>query len=154
YGADGRVPGGPTLNGQLPNAAMIAEFSKARVASFLAREFFRQERERIGFSGALQVRPADNLTLTATGLVIRGNYDNLSNSEYTYGYEGSLLQSATYANGMVTSATFAGITGNGATGQLDTNFRRTRVKNDSLALMFDWKPGAWEITGNFGATRA
>lgn len=154
YGADGRVPGGPTLNGQLPNAAMIAEFSKARVASFLAREFFRQERERIGFSGALQVRPADNLTLTATGLVIRGNYDNLSNSEYTYGYEGSLLQSATYANGMVTSATFAGITGNGATGQLDTNFRRTRVKNDSIALMFDWKPGAWEISGNFGATRA
>ncbi|MBB4840331.1 iron complex outermembrane receptor protein [Sphingomonas kyeonggiensis] len=155
YGADGRVTSGPTLNGQLPNAAMIAEFSKARVASFLAREFFKQERERIGFSGAIQVRPADNLTLTGTALVIRGNYDNLSNSEYTYGYEGSLLQSATYADGMVTSATFAGITsGNGATGQLDTNFRRTRVKNDSLTLMFDWKPGDWVVTGNFGGTRA
>lgn len=156
YGADGRVTSGPTLNGQLPNAAMIAEFSKARVASFLAREFFKQERERIGFSGALQVRPADNLTLTGTALVIRGNYDNLSNSEYTYGYEGSLLQSATYADGMVTSATFAGLPSGstGATGQLDTNFRRTRVKNDSLTLMLDWKPGDWVVTANFGGTRA
>ncbi|RYY05338.1 MAG: choice-of-anchor A family protein, partial [Alphaproteobacteria bacterium] len=55
-----------------------------------------------------------------------------------------------------TSATFTGIPDgtNGATGQLDTNFRRTRIKNDSVAMLIDWRPDRWEITGNFGGTRA
>ncbi|WP_082463999.1 TonB-dependent receptor [Sphingomonas sp. Leaf17] len=160
-GPNGTVASGPTINGTLPNKATIDAFSNARYASFLAREFFRQERERIGFSGAVQARPTDNLTVTATALVIRGNYDNLSNSEYTYGFEGSRMTAATFvpgtgnSPGVVDSATFAGITsGTGATGQLDTNFRRTRIKNDSIAALIEWKPEGWEITGNFGATRA
>jgi len=133
-----------------------AEFSDSRYASFLAREFFRQERERIGFNGAVQFRPADNLTLTGTALVIRGNYDNVSNSMYTYGYEGSRLLSAEFSNGLVTSATFAGIPDdqNGATGQLDTLYRRTRVKNDTYSVLFDWAPDGWSITGNAGYTKA
>lgn len=137
-------------------AAQRAEFSNSRYASFLAREFFKQERERIGFNGAIQFRPADNLTLTGTALIIRGNYDNVSNSMYTYGYEGSRLISADSSNGMVTSASFTGIPDgqNGATGQLDTNFRRTRVKNDTYSLMFDWTPSDWSITGNAGYTKA
>ncbi|RJG56198.1 TonB-dependent receptor [Sphingobium terrigena] len=131
-------------------------FSDARYASFLAREFFKQERERIGFNGAVQFRPADNLTLTGTALIIRGNYDNVSNSMYTYGFEGSRMVSAQSSNGIVTSATFAGIPDgtNGATGQLDTNFRRTRVKNDTYSAMLDWQPEGWLITGNAGYTKA
>ena len=160
-GPNGTVASGPTINGSLPNKATIDAFSKARYASFLAREFFRQERERIGFSGAIQARPTDTLTVTATALVIRGNYDNLSNSEYTYGFEGSRMTAATFvpgtgnSPGIVDSATFAGISsGTGSTGQLDTNFRRTRIKNDSIAALIEWKPEGWEITGNFGATKA
>ncbi|HEX8445385.1 MAG TPA: TonB-dependent receptor [Sphingomonas sp.] len=161
-GPNNTVASGPTINGSLPNQATINAFSNARYASFLAREFFKQERQRIGFSGAIQVKPADNLVLTGTALVIRGNYDNVSNSEYTYGYEGSQLTAATFIPGtnglpgIVTSATFAGLApgSTGATGQLDTNFRRTRIKNDSATLLLDWKPAGWEITGNAGATRA
>lgn len=160
-GPNGTVASGPTINGSLPNKATITAFSNARYASFLAHEFFRQERERIGFSGAIQARPTDNLTVTTTALIIRGNYDNLSNSEYTYGFEGSRMTAATFvpasgnSPGIVSSATFSGITsGTGSTGQLDTNFRRTRVKNDSVAMLIDWKPEGWSITGNLGATRA
>jgi iron complex outermembrane receptor protein len=160
-GPNGTVASGPTINGKLPNKTTIDAFSNARYASFLAREYFRQERERMGFSGAVEAKATDNLTVTATALIIRGNYDNLSNSEYTYGFEGSRMTAATFLPGtspnpgIVTSATFSGIaSGTGATGQLDTNFRRTRIKNDSYAALIEWRPDGWEITGNFGATRA
>lgn len=156
FGPNGRVASGPTLNGQLPNAAEIAEFSNARHAAFLAHEFFRQQRKRIGFQGAIQARPMDDLTLTASALVIRGNYDNVSNSEYTYGYDGAQMTAAEFSDGVVTSATFrpvaAGSTG--ATGQLDTLYRRTRVKNDTYSLLFDYTPGEWKIGGNLGFTKA
>ncbi|WP_022674983.1 TonB-dependent receptor [Novosphingobium sp. B-7] len=153
------APATATVNGK-PISALSAteraDFSDARFASFLAREFFKQDRERLGFNGAIQLKPADNLVLTATGLVIRGNYDNVSNSMYTYGYEGSRLISAKYGNGLVTEATFSGIPAGqtGATGQLDTLYRRTRIKNDTYSLAYDWKPEGWAITGNVGYTRA
>ncbi|KQN71378.1 TonB-dependent receptor [Sphingomonas sp. Leaf67] len=161
YGADGRAVMGATINGSRPTAATISAFSASRYASFLAREFFKQERERISFSGAVSAKPTDNLTVTGTGLIIRGNYDNVSNSEYTYGFEGSRMTAATFVPGqngqpgIVDSATFTGITsGTGSTGQLDTYYRRTRLKNDSVSLLVDWTPGEWTINGNLGATRA
>ncbi len=165
-GADllGNAPATATVNGTAISALSAADkaaFGTARYASMLAREYFRQQRERIGFNGAVQVKPADNLTFTGTAMVIRGNYDNVSNSIYTFGYDGSGLTSATFTPGkdgnpgIVTSASFAGITnGNGATGELDANYRRTRVKNDSYALLMDWKPGGWDVTGNVGYTKA
>ena len=154
--ANGNAISGATLNGHLPTAAELADFSKARHAAFLAHEYFQQDRKRLGLNGALQFRPVDNLTLTATALVIRGNYSNVSNSEYTYGYDGSQMTAAEFGNGVVSSATFkpvaAGSTG--ATGQLDTLYRRTKVKNDTYSLMYDWKPGDWVVTGNAGYTKA
>ncbi|WP_287980561.1 TonB-dependent receptor [Sphingomonas sp.] len=161
-GPNGTVASGATINGSLPNKATIDAFSQARYASFLAHEFFKQERQRIGGSLAIQAKPTDNLTITGTALIIRGNYDNLSNSEYTYGYEGSRMTAATYipasgaSPGIVNSATFSGIPAGqtGATGQLDTLFRRTRIKNDTVSMLIDWRPRGWEITGNVGATRA
>ena len=154
--ANGNAISGATLNGHLPTAAELADFSKAQHAAFLAHEYFHQERKRLGFQGALQARPADNLTLTATALVIRGNYDNVSNSEYTYGYDGSQMTAAQFSNGVVTSATFAPVAGGstGATGELDTYYRRTRIKNDTYTLLYDWKPGDWVVTGNVGYTKA
>lgn len=161
-GPNGTVASGATINGSRPNAATIAAFSSSRYASFLAREFFKQERERISFSGAVSAKPTDNMTVTGTALIIRGNYDNVSNSEYTYGFEGSRMTAATYVPGqngqpgIVDSATFTGIAAGqrGSTGQLDTYYRRTRLKNDSVSLLVDWTPGEWNITGNLGATRA
>lgn len=154
------APATATFNGKTAanlTAAERTELSNSRFASFLAREFFKQERERVGFNGSIQVRPSDTLTLTANALIIRGNYDNVSNSMYTYGFEGSRLVSAQFGDGLVTSATFTGIPAGqtGATGQLDTLYRRTRVKNDTYSLLFDWQPAeGWAVTGNAGYTKA
>jgi len=126
----------------------------ARLPAFLAREYFQQTRQRLGFSGAVQFKPTDNLTITGTGLVIRGNYDNFSNSEFSYNVRGNLLQSATITNGLITSATFAPGSGTNWTGELDTNYRRTRIKNDGGTLLFDWDYAGWKVTGNAGYSRA
>lgn len=157
------APATATVNGK-PIAALTASerqaFSDARYASFLAREFFKQERQRIGFNAAVSVKPIDDLTVTTTAMVIRGNYDNVSNSVYTYGFEGSRLTAATYSPGrdgqpgIVDSAAFSASTTNANNGQLDTYYRRTRLKNDSMALLLDYTPGDWSITGNLGWTKA
>ena len=138
-----------TVNGGDRNALLTA-----RLPAFLAHEYFQQTRQREGFSGAVQWKPADNLKLTATGLVIRGNYDNYSNSEFSYNVRGGLLQSATITNGLITSATFGAGTGSNWTGELDTIYRKSEIKNDTGSLAFDWHPGNWNVTGNGGYTQA
>ena len=134
----------------------IQDLQTARLPAYLAHEYFQQERQRLGFTGTVQFKPADNLTLTGNVIVIRGNYDNFSNSEYSYNTRGSQLQAATISNGLITSATFAAQPSTSSTwmGELDTNFRRTRIKNDSYTLLYDWNPGNWKVTGNVGYTRA
>lgn len=134
----------------------IQDLQNARLPAFLAHEYFQQTRERLGFTGTVQVKPTDNFVLTANAIVIRGNYDNFSNSEYSYDVRGSQLQAATITNGLITSATFAAEPSTSKTwmGELDTNFRRTRIRNDSYTLLYDWNPGEWKVTGNVGYTRA
>lgn len=145
------VPLNPNLK---VNGGSYKDLLTARLPAFLAHEYFQQTRERLSFSGAAQWKPASNLTLTATGLVIRGNYDNFSNSEYSYNVRGALAQSATVGNGLITSATYGPSTGKTWTGELDTNFRRTRVQNDSGTLAWNWDVSGWNVTGNVGWSRA
>ncbi len=145
---------------QNPNATItggtINDLKTARLPAFLAHEYFQQTRQRLGFTGTMQFKPTDNFTLTANAIVIRGNYDNFSNSEYSYNVRGSQLTAATISNGLITSATFAAQPSTSKTwmGELDTNFRRTRIKNDSYSMLFDWDVDGWKITGNGGFTRA
>ncbi|MGK3891063.1 hypothetical protein, partial [Enterococcus faecium] len=88
-------------------------------------------------------------------IYIKGNYDNFSNSEYSYNVRGSQLTAATINNGLITSATFAAQPSTSKTwmGELDTNFRRTRISNQSYTALFDWDlDGGWKVTGNGGYT--
>jgi iron complex outermembrane receptor protein len=142
---------GATITGGSAN-----DLLSARLPAFLAHEYFQQTRERLGFTGTVQYKPAPNLTLTGNAIVIRGNYDNFSNSEFSYNVRGSQLQSATITNGLITSATFAGVPATSSTwmGELDTNFRRTRIKNDTFTAMADWDLDGWKIEANGGYTRA
>ncbi|WP_345890108.1 TonB-dependent receptor [Sphingomonas beigongshangi] len=146
---------------QNPNAKItggsIADLQTARLPAFLAHEYFQQTRERLGFTGTMQFKPTDNFTLTANAIYIKGNYDNFSNSEYSYNVRGSQLTAATISNGLITSATFAAQPSTSKTwmGELDTNFRRTRISNQSYTALFDWDlDDGWKITGNGGYTRA
>ncbi len=145
------VPINPALK---VNGGSYTDLLNARLPAYLAHEYFEQTRQRLSFSGAMQWKPADNLTLTATGLVISGNYDNFSTSEYSYNTRGGLAQQATVSNGLITSATYGPGTGTNWTGELDTNFRRTRIKNDSGTLAFNWDVSGWNVSGNGGYSRA
>ncbi|PXA89032.1 TonB-dependent receptor, partial [Nostoc sp. 3335mG] len=103
----------------------------AAVAPFgINYAYFQQTRERASVSGTVQFRPTENLTFSLNGLHIDGNYNNYSQSMYTIpvAWTGSVLQSATVANGVVTAASFGAAPNQSA--QLDTLVRRTSLKTD------------------------
>lgn len=101
--------------------------------------YFQQQRQRASISGTMQFKPIDNLTLTLNGLHIEGNYNNYSQSMYTIpgAWTGSVLESATVSNGVVTQASFGAAPNQSA--QLDTLVRRTKLKTDSLNFFADWE---------------
>lgn len=153
-GITGLKSAGATINGAAPTAASLAALNSARYPAFLAHEYFQQVRRRVGLSGAAQWKPTDNLEFTLTGLSIRGKYDNLSQSEYSYNVRSDRVKSLTVANGLVTEATYGAGTGGSWNGELDTNFRKTEVKNDSINLAGKWNGDNWVISGNAGYTKA
>ncbi|WP_230483106.1 TonB-dependent receptor [Sphingomonas sp. Leaf21] len=150
--------GNPVL--QNPNAKITggttADLQKAKLPAYLSRDDFDQVRQRIGYTATVQFRPTPDLTLTANAIMIRGKYDNLNRSMFSYNTHGDLLQAATVNNGLITSTTFgaSAAPGDEWTGEVDTDYRRTRLKNDTFTGFFDWTPGEWKVSGNGGYTRA
>ncbi|MDR7115427.1 TonB-dependent receptor [Caulobacter sp. BE254] len=148
------VTGGPTINGAAPTNASLATLRGSRLPCCINFAYFDQTRERVGVSAALQYKPTDDLEFLATGLHIDGKYDNYSQSEYSVAvWTPTTLQAATVNNGLMTKGVF-GPKPNGDTAQLDTNFRKTTIKNDSLNLAMNWKPGVWDIHTDVGYTKA
>ncbi len=131
-----------------PNAVItggtVADLDKAASPFGINYAYFQQVRERTSVTSTVQMRPSDNVTLTATGLHIEGNYNNYSQSMYTIPgwWSGDKLLNATIKDGVVTSASFAASANQAA--QLDTLVRNTKLKTDHIAL-----EGEWE--GNDGA---
>lgn len=126
-----------------PNAVItggtIADLDQAVSPFGINYAYFQQERERTSVSGTVQMRPNDNLTLTASGLHIDGDYNNYSQSMYTIpgAWTGDKLTAATIENGVVTAASFDRATSQSA--QLDTNVRSTSLKTDMLNLDAEWE---------------
>ena len=143
--ADGTVRRDASGQGVLLNPnATISGGSKndliAAVAPFgINYAYFQQTRERASVSGTVQFRPNENLTFSLNGLHIDGKYNNYSQSMYTIpvAWTGSVLQSATVANGVVTAASFGAAPNQSA--QLDTLVRRTSLKTDNINLFADWE---------------
>ncbi len=121
-----------------PNAKItggtIADLDKAASPFGINYAYFQQERERTSVSSTVQWRPAEQVTLTARGLHINGDYNNYSQSMYTIpgAWTGDKLLSATVNNGVVTAASFD--KASGASAQLDTNVRSTTLKTNMLSL--------------------
>lgn len=154
YDANGNVTGGPTINGAAPTNASLAQLRASRLPCCINFAYFDQTRERIGLSGALQYKPTDDLEFLLTGLHIDGKYNNYSQSEYSVAvWTPSTLQAATVSNGLMTSGVF-GAKSNGDTAQLDTNYRKTTIKNDSINLAANWRKGDWDIHADAGYTKA
>ena len=125
---------GATING-----GTIADLYKAASPFGINYAYFQQKRERKSVTGTMQWRPRSDLTFTLNGTHIDGNYNNYSQSMYTIpgAWTGSVLQSATVANGVVTGATFGAAPSQSA--QLDTLVRRTSLKTDNINLFADYE---------------
>ncbi|HCB75441.1 MAG TPA: TonB-dependent receptor [Sphingomonas bacterium] len=140
-----RDPATGALSLKNPNATItggtITDLYNAASPFGINYAYFQQSRERASVSGAVQFKPTDDLTFTINGLYIDGNYNNYSQAMYTIpgAWSGSVLQSATVANGVVTDATFGASPNQAA--QLDTLVRKTKLKTKNLNFFGDWDNG-------------
>ncbi|WP_259161625.1 TonB-dependent receptor [Xanthomonas sp. 4461] len=152
---------GYTTGANIPASATItgdgSDVATARVPAGINSAFFQQTRERSGVQGALQWKPNEQNEFNLTGLYIKGEYNNFSESRYVCPACNNDLQKVTSANvqnGVVTSATF----GDGAAGQpyaqLDANYRESTVTTKSLNLRHDWSGEKWVFTTQVGDTKA
>ncbi|MDG5494300.1 TonB-dependent receptor [Niveispirillum sp. BGYR6] len=135
-GKDSRVLKNP--NAKITGGS-VADLDKAVSPFGINYAYFQQVRERTSVSSTAQWRPSEEITLTASGLHIDGNYNNYSQSMYTIpgAWTGDKLLSATINNGVVTAASFDPASSQSA--QLDTLVRRTKLKTDSLNLEGEWE---------------
>lgn len=142
-----------------PNAQItggsLSDLYNARYPVGINHAYFVQTRERIGTQGALQWKPSDRLELSLTGMHIQANYNNFSQSEFIYpGWATGQLQSANVSNGLINSASFGSTTLPSTSSELDMNYRKTTVTNDSANLAWKWKVGKATISGNGGWSKA
>lgn len=125
--------------GATVNGGTIEDLYRAASPFGINYAYFQQQRKRASISGTVQFKPADNLTLTVNGLHIDGNYNNYSQSMYTIpgAWTGSVLQSATVSDGVVTQASFGAAPNQSS--QLDTLVRHTNLKTDNLNFYADFE---------------
>ncbi|MFV3075283.1 TonB-dependent receptor [Niveispirillum fermenti] len=62
----------------------LPDGSTAIMPNVINSALFEQKRERTGGTLAIQARPSDNLEINATGLYVKGTYDNLNQSRYYF----------------------------------------------------------------------
>jgi iron complex outermembrane recepter protein len=83
--------------------------SAALAPSLIGSALFKQERERYGLNGGLQLRPSDALEINITGLYSKFNADNFNQNYLAWGTQaiggGGTLTNATIENGTVVAGT-------------------------------------------------
>ncbi|MFV0624137.1 TonB-dependent receptor [Sphingomonas sp. ac-8] len=139
------------------NGGTIADLDNATSPFGINYAYFTQQRERTSYSGTVQFRPTESLTLSVNGLHIDGNYNNASQSMYVIpgAWSGDVLQSATIEDGVVTGASFGAASAGSQSSQLDTLVRSTKLKTDNANFMAEWKgDGGASLTATAGWSRA
>jgi iron complex outermembrane receptor protein len=166
-GSDLSIDSTSTINGQPANPTSIAELDAARMPCCINFAYFDQTRERTSANAAIQWRPDDTTELELTGLKVKGNFTNFSQSMYTVAGWGEHASNISVANGIVNGASLSGTgyigfdpndptakTHYNTTAQLDTNLRRSDITTDSINLAGKWELNNWKISGNAGLTSA
>jgi iron complex outermembrane recepter protein len=158
--ADGNLVTDANGNYQLKNpdakitGGTVNDLATARYPAGINHAYFKQTRERIGGQFAVQWAPSSDFEAVLTGMHIQGTYNNFSQSEFIYpNWATGNLTAATLSNGLVTSASFAD--GNSTQAELDMNYRKTKVTNDSYGLETTWHVSdTFTLTANGGWTKA
>jgi iron complex outermembrane receptor protein len=141
-----------------PNATIsggsLEDLANARYPVGVNHAYFKQTRKRIGGQFAMQWAPTSDFEVALTGMHIQGTYNNYSQSEFIYpGWATSNLTSATVSNGLITSASFAN--GTSTQAELDMNYRKTKVTNDSYNLATTWHVSdKFTLSANGGWSKA
>lgn len=150
--------GNPILknpNSQISGGS-LDDLATARYPVGINHAYFKQTRERIGGQFAVQWAPSADFEMALTGMHIQGTYNNFSRSQYIYaGWATNQLTSATISDGLITDAAFGSTTLPSTSSQLDMNYRKTKVTNDSYNLATTWHASdSFTLSANGGWTKA
>lgn len=125
----------------------------ARAPNAFGTSYFEQQRERKTYSGTVQWKPVDQLTLTGDYLRIDANYNNFNQSAYsfagnTYNSAGSLA-GLTVDNGVVTTTDMKN-----ALSVYDAQYRIASMHSQTWHGKADWNDEHWDLNVEGGITRA
>jgi iron complex outermembrane receptor protein len=136
------------------NGGSLSDLANSRYPAGINHAYFKQTRQRIGGQFAIQYAPSSAFELIATGMHIQGTYNNFSQSEFIYpNYNPSNISSVTLSNGLISKATMAD--GTSTQAELDMNYRKTKVTNDSYNLAGTWHVSdRFTLSGNGGWSKA
>ena len=140
-----------------PTVSGSGDLATAKLPVGINSSYFQQTRKRDGIQSALQWRPDDKNEFNLTGIYVKGEYNNFSQSEYVCPGCGDLnkITNVTMANGYITKGTVSAATGNGQPyAELDTNYRESTVKTRSINLRHDYSGDKWVLTSQVGYTSA
>ncbi|MCW1987604.1 UNVERIFIED_ORG: iron complex outermembrane receptor protein [Sphingomonas sp. R1F5B] len=145
------VPKNPAL---AINGGTTQDLANARYPAGINHAYFKQTRQRIGGQFAVQYAPTSDFELIATGMHIQGTYNNFSQSEFIYpNYNPGNISAVTLSNGLISSASMAN--GTSTQAELDMNYRKTKVTNDSYNLAGTWHVSdRFTLSGNGGWSKA
>ncbi|HVI99008.1 MAG TPA: TonB-dependent receptor [Sphingomonas sp.] len=126
----------------------VAEFENIDMPSNLSPFFVLSDKERLGLSGTVQVKPTSNLTLTVDGLYSHlDQLDNYTGLAYDFS-GGSIVDQVIEGD----KAVYQKIEG----GFVDEIVQRTPRKADTTMLGFnaDWKSGPFELAFDASVSKA
>ena len=112
----------------------VAPFSNISMPSNLSPFFFERSLERYGFSGALQVRPTDTLTVTLDGLYSKANFTE-QQTGLAYDFSGGTLVEQVVEGNEAVYQRYQG----GFVDQI-LQYDQRNVTTDQFGINVEWKP--------------
>ena len=134
-------------------AATLLANPDARSPNAFGTSYFEQGRERKTYSGTVQWKPVDKLTLAGDYLRIDANYDNFNQSEYSFAgntwNSAGALTGLTVEDGIVTSTTFKH-----ALSVYDAQYRKAAMHSQTWHGKADWNDERYEVSVEGGVSNA
>jgi len=134
-------------------AATLLANPDARAPNAFGTSYFEQGRERKTYSGTVQWKPVDKLTLTGDYLRIDANYDNFNQSEYSFAgntwNSAGALTGLTVQDGIVTSTTLH----NGLS-VYDAQYRIAAMHSQTWHGKAEWNDDHWALSVEGGTSNA
>lgn len=155
-GGNAENPGGNSIaNGNCTGAcaAALQANPNARGLNAFGTSYFEQERERNSYTAAVQWRPLPQLDLNFDWLRVDASYDNTAQAMFAFqGNTWNSLGALTDVQidgGVITKASFKN-----ALSVWDVQYREAAVTTDSYRLDGKWTGDNWDLSGEFGYTKA